>query len=134
MMNSERFVIVGTLAGIALVMTTSYLITGFAFHRFQKLTPATWRPENWRHHALAVLWAALGGAALGALDARVAWSQDSISAAIGFGALIWAALAAPVIATIATYVKLHRAVVFGLLLEWLVFAVGVSLACSWWAA
>jgi hypothetical protein len=128
----SKALIVGGIAGIVMVMTTGWLITGYCFHRFQKLTPATWRPESWRQHVLAVGWAALGGMAIGALDARAFGAHDWKSA-MGFAGLTWAALAAPVIATLATYVNLHRAVVFGLLLEWLVFVVGVSLACSRWA-
>ncbi len=131
-MSVSKALIVGGLAGIVMVMTTGWLITGYGFHRFQKLTPATWRAESWRQHALAVVWAALGGMAMGALEARVGGAHDWRSA-VGFAVVAWAALAAPVIATLATYVNLHRAVVFGLLLEWLVFAVGVSLACSRWA-
>jgi hypothetical protein len=107
------------------------LITGYFLHRFQTLTPSTWRPESWRQHALAVIWAAFGGAGLGALAMQVAWSHDSSANAVSFGFLAWSALAVPVIPTMATYVNLHRAVVAGLLLEWLLFAVGVSLACRW---
>jgi hypothetical protein len=49
-----------------------------------------------------------------------------------FGALLWSAIAGPVIATIATYVNLHVIVVAGLLLEWLLFALGATLACWVW--
>ena len=132
-MQISRSMVVGGLAGIALVMTSSWLITGFAFHRFQKFTPATWRTESWRQHARAVAWAALGGVALGALEYRVTWIHLSLWNTIQFAILAWAALAGPVIATMATYINLHRAVVFGILLEWLILAIGVSLACYWWA-
>jgi hypothetical protein len=132
-MLATRFALIGGLAGLVLVMTTGWLITGYLTHRFQKATPATWRPEGWRQHALAVLWSGIGGAAIGALDGRVAWSHSSPVSALVFAALLWGALAAPVLATIATYVNLHGAVVAGLLLEWFVFAAGVSLACWRWA-
>lgn len=132
-MNVAQFVIIGGLAGILMVMTSGWLITGYIFHRYQKRTPSTWRPENWRQHALAVLWAAIGGGGLGAVEAQVAWSADSVASAVGFAFLAWAALAGPVIATMATYVNWHRAVVTGLLMEWLLFAIGVSLACRWFA-
>lgn len=128
----ERHMMVGAIAGIVLVTTTGFLITGYAFHPLQKLTPATWRRESARNHALAVLWATLAGAAMGTIEAQFPKSDDW-QFVVKFAALLWAAAAAPVIATLATYVNLHVAVVIGLLLEWLVFCTGVSLACHWWA-
>ena len=128
-----RPAIVGGLAGIVMVMTTGYLVTGYAFHRFQKLTPATWRRESWRQHMLAIVWAAASGAALGTLEGFLPAARSGTSA-MGVAVLVWAAAAAPIIATIATYVNLHVAVAAGLLLEWLALLLGVALACHWWAA
>jgi hypothetical protein len=132
-MGATRFAVVGGLAGVVLSMTTGWLITGYLCHPYQKATPSTWRPEAWPQHALAIIWSGIGGAMLGALDAKVTWSHSSATSALVFAALIWGALAAPVIATIATYVNMHRLVVAGLLLEWFMFAVGVSVACWQWA-
>ena len=69
--------------------------------------------------------------AIGLLETRMAWVQDALSAA-GFATLVWVPLGA-VIATLATYINVHRAVIAGLLLEWWVFALGVSLAAHRWA-
>ncbi len=132
-MLDQRFAIVGALAGVVMTMSTGWLITGHLCHRFQKATPSTWRAEGWTQHALAMLWSGIGGAALGVLDGKVSWSHSSSMSALVFAALVWGALAAPVLATIATYVNMHRVVIAGLLLEWLLFAVGVSLACWLWA-
>lgn len=128
-MSTTRFMVIGTLAGVMLVMTSGWLITGFLCHRFQKATPLTWRAENWHQHALAVVWSAIGGGAMGWLDARVSWGHASLLGALGFAGLVWTAVGGPAIATMATYVNLHRIVVAGLLVEWLLFAAGVSLAC-----
>jgi hypothetical protein len=127
-MSVTRFVMVGAVAGVVMTMTAGWLITGFLCHRFQKATPSTWRPEGWTQHALAMLWSGIGGAALGGFDAQVAWSHSSATSALAFGALLWGAIGAPVIATLATYVNLHVIVVAGLLLEWLLFALGATLA------
>jgi hypothetical protein len=132
-MGITRFAVVGGLAGVVMSMTTGWLITGYLCHRFQRATPMTWRHEIWVQHALAVLLSGIGGVALGSLDARVAWSHAAANSALLFAALLWGATAGPVIATIATYVNMHRVVVTGLLLEWLLFTVGVSLACWRWA-
>ena len=131
-MSVTRFVMVGALAGLVMTMTTGWLITGVLCHRFQKVTPSTWRPEGWKQHALAMLWSGIGGAALGGFDAQVSWSHSSAMSALALAALLWGAMAGPVIATIATYVNLHVIVVGGLLLEWLLFALGVTLACWAW--
>jgi hypothetical protein len=130
-MNS-RFAMVGALAGLVMTMTMGWLITGYLCHGFQRATPSTWRTERWSQHALAMLWSGIGGAILGTFDAQVAWSHSSAASAMTFAALIWGAVAGPVIATIATYVNLHLIVVAGLLLEWLLFALGVSMACWAW--
>jgi len=132
-MGVTPFAVVGGLAGAAMSMTTGWLITGYLCHRFQKSTPMTWRQETWVQHALAVALSGIGGVALGTLDGRVGWAHASATSALLFAALLWGATAAPVIAIIATYANMHRVVVAGLLLEWLLFAVGVSIACWKWA-
>jgi hypothetical protein len=45
----------GAIAGLILSSTTSFLITGRLFHRYQKKTPSTWRTESWRQHLFAML-------------------------------------------------------------------------------
>ena len=42
----------GAIAGI-LAILTSWFWMGFVFHRFQRLTPNTWRPENNRSYTLS---------------------------------------------------------------------------------
>ncbi len=56
---------IGAISGLILSMTSSYLITGRLFHRYQKMTAATWRPESWRQHMFAVILQTIAGAGLG---------------------------------------------------------------------
>lgn len=123
--------LVGALAGVLLSMTTSYAITGWAFHRFQLETPATWRRESWRQHALAVVLYALAGLSIAAVFAlagappighRLVCLLASVAGAIACCLLVQA-----------VYVHWHPLVVVGLILEWTVLVAGVVLACAYWA-
>ncbi|MEO8741474.1 MAG: hypothetical protein ABI537_17480 [Casimicrobiaceae bacterium] len=48
-----------------------------------------------------------------------------------FGLLCWAALGAPVLCSLALFVNLHRGVVVGLVLDWLLVALLAGLAAAW---
>jgi hypothetical protein len=119
---------IGAISGLILSATTSYLITGRLFHPYQKLTAATWRPESWRHHMIAMLLQALAGAGLG-------WVFLDVGApAVGFalfelGMAIWIVLVACILIQ-ALYVNWHLGFVAGLVLDWTVFIAGVLLACA----
>ena len=119
---------IGAISGLILSATTSYLITGRLFHPYQKLTAATWRPESWRHHMIAMLLQALAGAGLG-------WVFLDVGApAVGFalfelGMAIWIVLVACILIQ-ALYVNWHIGFVAGLVLDWTVFIAGVLLACA----
>ena len=126
----------GALAGVLGVLT-SWLVTGVAFHPYQRLTPATWRAtEGPRQYALAsgatllaalmiVLFFSLTGG-LHAL-AGTGWLLQGFL----FGALCWAALGVPVLFSIALFVNVHRGVVVGLLLDWLLVSLLAGLAAAW---
>jgi hypothetical protein len=122
----------GAIAGLILSSTTSFLVTGRLFHRFQKKTPATWRSESWRQHGLAVLLQTLAGAGLGGLFAVAGEPAIGIRL-FAMGAAVWIVLAACVL-TQALYVNWHRGFVVGLLIDWTVFIAGVMLACAWLSA
>lgn len=119
---------VGAISGLALGATTSFLITGRLFHPFQAQTPATWRPESWRQHVLALLLHLIAGAGLGWL-----FTLSSVSP-IGSTLLELMAAARTVIASCllihALSVNWHAGFVVGLVLDWAVFIVGVLLACA----
>jgi len=123
--------LVGALAGVLLCMTTSYAITGWACHRFQLETPATWRRESWRQHALAIPLYALAGLSIAGvfvlageppIGHRLVSLLASVAGAIACCLLVQA-----------VYVHWHPGVVVGLILEWTVLVAGVALACAHWA-
>ncbi|HEY9450051.1 MAG TPA: hypothetical protein VIQ60_09855 [Gemmatimonadaceae bacterium] len=52
-------------------------------------------------------------------------------AGIIFGALCWVALAVPVLLSMSAFVNLHRGMVLGLALDWLVTSVLAGAAAGW---
>ena len=113
----------GALAGVLGVLT-SWLVTGVAFHPYQRLTPATWRAtEGPRQYALAS-----GATLLAALMIVSASASEGYTASRGrdgccrlwFGFCCWAALGAPVCFRRAL-VNLHVAR-GGSVLDWLLVA------------
>jgi hypothetical protein len=134
-MSVIRVVGAGAIGGLLSILT-SWLITGYLFHRFQRLTPETWRPEGAKQYALSSVVQVLGGAAIGVFFfATGGLSRLGVAGwlpnGLVFGALAWLALVCPVHATNAVYVKLNRGVVVGLFLDSLAWALLVSCACAW---
>jgi len=134
-MDLIRLVIAGAVGGF-LSIFTSWLITGHVFHRFQRLTPETWRPEGPKQYALSTLMQTLEGAAVGVFF----YATGGISTAgpggwlvrgFLFGGLGWLALVCPTILGSAIYVRLHRGVVAGLLLDSLLAVLFMSWGCAW---
>jgi len=105
---------------------------GVVVHRYQAETPNTWRPEG-AHSYLAVsllhVVASVGLACLLTLIARlgIAFFGAGIAANLRFALCIWAALLVPIILESAVFVRLHRFVVVGQMLDWLTTSV---LACA----
>ena len=134
-MSIGRVLIAGAAAGL-LGALASALITGRLFHRFQALTPQTWRAgEGPKQYALAsgltllcaLLVATLFNAAGWAFSVSESWC---LNAAL-FGVLCWAALVAPVLLSMALFANVNRYFVLGLLLDWLVVATLASVAMAW---
>jgi hypothetical protein len=122
----------GAIAGLILSATTSFLITGRLFHRYQKNTPSTWRSESWRQHLFAVGLQTLAGAGLGALF-TLGGAPAIGMRLFDLGAAVWMVLAACILIQ-ALYVNWHRGFVVGLLIDWTVFIAGVLLACACFSA
>jgi len=121
-------ILIGAVAGTVLSATTGYLVTGRLFHRFQAATPQTWRPESWRNHVLAVALYAAAGAAMGSVF-LAAGSPPPGSALALLATGVWSTLATCLLVQ-AIYVRWHWGFVLGLLLEWLLFVLGVLITCS----
>ena len=125
----------GLIAGVISVFT-SWLWMGVIFHRYQRETPETWRPESSRNYIAASLLhilAAIGIACLFTLVVRfkVGIFAVEFQGSFYFAICIWGALALPILLESAIFVRLHRLVVLGRLLDWLTTSV---LACTiiWW--
>lgn len=125
----------GALAGLV-SNATGYLITGRWFHRFQALTPGTWRArESWAEYSysMAIRLAACVAIALlfGAVHPLVAVSvAGALSAGAGFGLVLWAVTILPVVVEASLFVNWHRGFVVGLLLDWLVVCLLATLAAA----
>ncbi len=139
-MNTLRAAIVpGLIAGVASILT-SWFWMGLVFHRYQRATPETWRPEGPRNYALSSLVRVLSAVAISILYVLVArfhvgFFADGIVGALRFAAVIWIALAAPVAIEAAIYVRMHSMVVLGQVIDWLTTAVlGCTITFFWIAA
>ena len=112
-MNTLRAAIVpGLIAGIVSIFT-SWFWMGLVFHRYQRATPETWRPEGPRNYALSSLVRVLSAIAISALYVLVArfhvgFFADGMVGALRFAALIWIALSAPVAIEAAIYVRMFH--------------------------
>jgi hypothetical protein len=122
----------GAIAGLILSSTSSFLITGRLFHRYQKKTPSTWRTESWRQHLFAMLLQSIAGAGLGGLFAIGDAPPVGIRL-FELGAAVWMLVAACILIQ-ALYVNWHPGFVVGLVVDWTVFVAGVLLACAWLSA
>lgn len=131
-----RILLAGMSAGVAGVFT-SWLITGVLFHPFQRRTPDTWRAgEGAAHYAAAstltvisalvvsAFFAATGGLHVGAIPTGVVNG-------LVFGVLCWAAMAAPVLLSVGVFVNVHRGVVLGLVMDWLVVSLLAGGMAGW---
>jgi hypothetical protein len=106
----------GASAGI-LAIFTSWFWIGFVFHRFQRLTPNTWRPENNRSYMLSSLvtfLSCIGIATVFLLLARAGGVfAGGWPGALRFAAVAWMAWSAPLIVNAALFINLHPWFVVG---------------------
>ncbi|HZE14154.1 MAG TPA: hypothetical protein VE086_10370, partial [Chthoniobacterales bacterium] len=90
----------GAIAGI-LAIFTSWFWLGFVFHRYQQLTPNTWRPENSRSYMLSSTITFLSCLAIATVFLLVARMGGVFAGgcvgALRFAAVCWMALSAPLI-------------------------------------
>jgi hypothetical protein len=127
-------ILAGGIAGV-LSNATGFLITGVLFHPYQARTPATWRtPESWTHYTYATVLRIFACIAIALLYGALASSGPAVMGSLAggacFGAVLWIALAGPLILETSLFVKWHSGFVAGLLLDWLVLCVLASVAGS----
>ncbi len=134
-MSISHGIAAGAVAGVASVFT-SWAITGGLFHRYQRLTPDTWRPEGPASYAVSSalnVVACVGIALLLTLSNGfpagrfLGWAPRGLL----FGLLCWGALALPLTLIQSIYVRLHRGVIIGAILDSLVLCVMAGMAAAW---
>jgi hypothetical protein len=138
-MNSLHFsqvLVPGLIAGVLSVFT-SWLWMGSVFHRFQKVTPQTWRPETGLSHAVSSGLHILAAVGIAVLFTIVARDQGSVFAAdvtggIRFALACWCVFALPIVLGAAIYINLHPLVVLGQLLDWLSTSLLATAITAWW--
>jgi hypothetical protein len=126
----------GVIAAFVCIFT-SWLWMGVIFHRYQALTPNSWRTENNVSYALSSAIHLLAALAIATLFLLVVATGKSgffgtgILGGLRFGALVWLAIAAPLAIDAGVFIRLHPLVVVGQLLDWLTTSL---LACAITAA
>src|ERR1700730_526500 len=109
------------LAGAASAVTAfaiQYILIAWLFHDYQRLTPATWRPEGPREYFLSSCVTLAGGIAFAVLFAMTGNALTSrmghcLPAGLLFGLACFVALPLPIILSQASFVNLHRGFVTG---------------------
>lgn len=120
---------------IPAVLAQSFVIAG-PFHKYQRETPQTWRPENPRKYGGAIgvnVFGALMFAVLYAFVAEKAGGKLAggwVVNGLAFGGLVWAAARVPRILAIALFANVHRGFVVGMLLADLLGSVICGLVCA----
>ena len=127
----------GAIAGI-LSIFTGWLWMGVVFHRFQRLTPNTWRLENSRSYALSSAITFLSCIAIATVFLLVARMggvfAGGLPGALRFAAVMWIALAAPLVVNAAVFINLHPWFVVGQVVNALTTSVLACTITSWWRA
>ena len=120
----------GAVAGL-LAIVTSWFWMGFVFHRFQRLTPQTWRLENNRSYILSSAITFLSCIAIATVFLLVARMggvfAGGLPGALRFAAVVWMAWSAPLIVDAAIFINLHPWFVVGQVVNALTNSV---LACA----
>ena len=125
----------GAVAGI-LSIFTGWLWMGVVFHRYQKLTPNTWRPENNKTYTLSSAISFLTCIAIATVFLLVARMggvfAGGLPGALRFAAVAWMAFAAPVLVNAAVFINLHPWVVVGQVVNALTTSVLACGITAWW--
>ena len=125
----------GAIAGVLSILT-SWLWMGVVFHKFQKLTPNTWRPENSRSYALSSAITFLGCIAIATVFLLVARMggvfAGGLPGALRFAAVMWMALAAPIVVNAAVFINLHPWFVVGQVVNALTTSTIACAITAWW--
>jgi hypothetical protein len=136
-MNTLRAALVPGLISGVISIFTSWLLMGGIFHQYQKETPQTWKPEGAQSYTIASLlhvFSALAIACLFTLVVRfnVAMFASGFLGSVLFAICIWVAIALPIIVESAVFVRIHRLVTVGRLLDTLTTSLLACIITGWW--
>ena len=128
-----RILIAGAASAFA-ALVIAWVVIAWLFHDYEKLTPASWRPEGPREYFLSSCVTLASGFAFAVLFAMTGSSLTSrighwLPAGLLFGLAGFVALPLPVILSQAIFVNLHRGFVAGLLLNSLLFCLTSGVIC-----
>ena len=125
----------GAVAGVLSVFMAWFWM-GNVFHRFQKLTPTTWRPENNRSYTLSSVITILTCIAIATVFLLVARMggvfAGGLTGALRFAAVCWMALTAPFMVNAAVFINLHPWFVVGQVVNALTTSVLACGITAWW--
>lgn len=135
-MNTLRAALLpGLIAGV-ISLFTSWILMGGIFHRFQRETPQTWRPEGPRSYALSSLLHISGAVGIACLFVIVRFNVAVFAGGIGdsvlFALSLWGTMALPMILESALFIRIHPLVVFGRVLDWLTTSLLAAVITGWW--
>src|ERR1700730_2317152 len=136
-MNTLRAALApGLIAGFFSIVTSGILMGGI-FHRFQRETPESWKPEGGRSYLLSSLlhvFSAIAIACLFTLIIRfnVAIFPHGFFGSFLFGICLWVAIPLPMILESAIFLRIHRLVVLGRLLDALATSLLACMITGWW--
>ena len=133
-MGMRQILLAGAAAGFVAVVL-DWIVNAWLFHAYQKRTPATWRPEGPKQYLLSMAATFFSGLTYAIFFAwtggvHLAGSMHWLAAGLLFGLGCWMALALPILLSIGIFVNLHRGVVIGLLLDWLLISLAAGAICS----
>jgi len=123
--------VISAVVGIAV----DWLVSLKLFHRYRGRTPNTYRPSAHRRHGLmwsSIVLAAFTYAVFFAITGGIGWLNVTQWVRMGvlFGVGCWMALALPLVLSLSVFINLHRGVVIGLLMDWLLLSVSFGIVCS----
>ncbi|MFI5456719.1 MAG: hypothetical protein ACHRXM_14825 [Isosphaerales bacterium] len=129
-----RILIAGAVSAVTAVVI-EWVVVAWLFHDYQRLTPASWRPEGPREYFLSTCVTLASGFAFAVLFAMTGSTLTSrmghgLPAGLLFGLACFVALPLPVILSQAIFVNLHRGFVAGLLLNSLLFCITCGVICA----
>jgi hypothetical protein len=136
-MNTLRSALAPGLISGVISIFTSWLLMGGIFHQYQKQTPQTWRPEGAKSYTIASLlhvFTAIAIACLFTLVVRfnLAMFASGFFGSVLFAICIWGAIALPIIVESALFVRIHRLVTVGRLLDTLTTSLLACVITQWW--